>query len=50
MSDPRDARGRNVHPFNAPEDYADPWRGRRMPILLTVVGLLALLVLVYILA
>jgi hypothetical protein len=27
--DPRDSRGRNVDPFDAPDDYADPWRGRQ---------------------
>ena len=45
MSDPRDARSRNVDPFNAPEDYADPWRGRGMTILL-VWFVLAVLVIV----
>jgi hypothetical protein len=31
------ARTRNVDPFDAHEDYADPWRGRKMPILTAAV-------------
>jgi hypothetical protein len=42
MTAPRNARGRNVDPFDAPDDYADPWRGRRVPILLAVVSLIVL--------
>lgn len=44
MSEPRDPRTRNVDPFEAPDDYADPWRGRKLPILLAGLGLLALAV------
>jgi hypothetical protein len=42
MSDPRDPRGRLVDPFDAPDDYADPWRGRRTKILLICIGLIVL--------
>jgi hypothetical protein len=42
VSDPRDTRSRLVDPFNSPEDYADPWRGRKTPILLVCLGLIVL--------
>jgi hypothetical protein len=41
---PRDARGRNVDPFEAPEDYEDPWRGRRVPILVAALAVIVLVV------
>ena len=45
MSDSRDHRTRNVDPFDAPDDYADPWRGRKLPIFAVAVAvLIALLV------
>jgi hypothetical protein len=37
-----DPRTRNVDAFDAPEDYGDPWRGRRTLILLVSSGALAL--------
>jgi hypothetical protein len=49
MTEPRDERTRSVSPFDAPEDYADPWRGRRMPILLAAVGVIVLAVVLLIL-
>jgi hypothetical protein len=41
---PRDARGRNVDPFDAPDDYADVWRGRRLGILLVGLAVIVLVV------
>jgi hypothetical protein len=35
MSEPTDPRGRNVDPFDAPDDYADPWRGRLLIVLVS---------------
>lgn len=49
MNDPRDARARNVDPFEAPDDYADPWRGRRVPILVAAVAVIVLVVVLIIL-
>jgi hypothetical protein len=40
-----DPRTRNVDAFDAPEDYGDPWRGRRTLILLVSSGALALVIL-----
>ena len=42
--DPRDSRGRNIDPFDAPDDYADPWRGRQR--IWVLVGALAVIVVV----
>ena len=49
MNEPRDARGQNVDPFEAPDDYADPWRGRRVPILLAAVAVIVLVAVLVIL-
>jgi hypothetical protein len=42
MGEPGDARKRNVDPFDAPDDYADPWRGRRTFIFLACLALIVL--------
>lgn len=39
MTDPRT---RNDDPFRPPEDYGDPWRRHRTPILLTCLGIAVL--------
>jgi hypothetical protein len=49
MSDSRDPRTRNVDPFDAPSDYGDPWRGRALPILLAGFGVIALVVVLFLL-
>jgi len=50
MRGPVDARGRNVNPLDAPDDYADPWRGRRVVILAVSVALIVLVVVVWLVA
>ena len=47
MTGQKDARGRNVDPFDAPDDYADPWRGRRTPILIASAALIVLAVVLW---
>jgi hypothetical protein len=42
VNKPPDPRERNVDPFDAPDDYADPWRGRRTPILFVCIGVIVL--------
>jgi hypothetical protein len=40
----------SLDPFDAPEDYADPWRGREVPTVGAAVVLLALIVVLLYLA
>ena len=42
MTEPREARGRGVDPFDAPEDHSDPWRGRTLPILIAAAAMIVL--------
>ena len=50
MTEPKEARDRSVDPFNAPEDFSDPWRGRSLPILIvTAVVIILAVVLVLLL-
>jgi hypothetical protein len=44
---PREARSRNVDPFDAPDDYGDVWRGRRLGIVLVGLGIIVLIVVLF---
>ena len=44
---PDEPRRGNLDPVNAPQDYADPWRGRRLAF--AVVAIIVLAVIVYLL-
>ena len=50
MRGPGDARGRNVDPLDAPDDYADPWRSRRVVILAVSIALIVLVAVVWLVA
>jgi hypothetical protein len=47
MNEPQDSPGRNVDPFDAPDDYADPWRSRRIPMLLAGLVVIVLIVVLW---
>jgi hypothetical protein len=47
---PGDSRARNVDPFEAPDDYAEQWRGRRLGVFLVSLGLIALVAILFIFA
>ena len=47
VNEPKDSRGRNVDPLDAPDDYVNPWRSRRIPMLLAGLVVIVLIVVLW---